>query len=229
MEEYIWTNFLNLRKSEWSTYKCTISKFIKDERNEWFKKLDLIEICIRYLYSYYKSIKDPRISIPTDIFVGELNRNFRRLNFAYRIVNNEIVEITAEEEIKEIETALNTSKNNIRTHLNNALELYSKRPVADYRNSIKESISAVEVFCREKTGKDTLGKSLNELESSGIVIHKLLKSAFDKLYNYTNQPDTGVRHALMDDDGGYVPQSEEALFMLVSCSAFINYLNKKIK
>lgn len=229
MEEYIWTNYLNLRKSEWKTYKCIISQFIKDEQNEWFKKLDLIEICIKYLYSYYKSVKDPRISISADIFVGELSRNFRRLNFAYRIVNNEIVEITSEEEIKEIETALNISKDNIRTHLNNALELYAKRPVADYRNSIKESISAVEVFCREKTGEDTLGKALNKLESNGIVIHKLLKSAFDKLYAYTNQPDTGVRHALMDDDGDYVPQAEEALFMLVSCSAFINYLNKKIK
>ena len=169
------------------------------------------------------------MSISADIFVGELNRNFRRLNFAYRIVNKEIVEITSEEEIKTIETALSSSKDNIKIHLNNALELYSKRPDADYRNSIKESISAVEVFCREKTGEDTLGKALNTLESNGIVIHKLLKSAFDKLYAYTNQPDTGVRHALMDNDGNYVPQAEEALFMLVSCSAFINYLNKKIK
>lgn len=229
MDEYIWTNFLNMRKSDWNIYTDIISTYIRDEQNEWFKKLDLIEICIKYLYSYIKSVKDSRLSILADIFVGELSRNFRRLNFAYRIVNNEIVEITSDEEIKEIETALNTSKDNIRTHLNNALELYSKRPVADYRNSIKESISAVEVFCREKTGEDTLGKALNKLESSGIVIHKLLKSAFDKLYAYTNQPDTGVRHALMDDDGDYVPQAEEALFMLVSCSTFINYLNKKIK
>ena len=226
LDEYIWTNFLNMRKSEWTIYIDIISKYIKNERNEWFKKLDLIEICIKYLY--FNGKKDSGISISADIFVGELNRNFRRLNFAYRIVNKEIVEITSEEEIKEIETALSTSKDNIKIHLNNALELYSKRPVADYINSIKESISAVEVFCREKTGEDTLGKALNKLESNGIVIHKLLKSAFDKLYAYTNQPDTGVRHALMDNDGDYVPQAEEAVFMLVSCSAFINYLNKKL-
>lgn len=227
LDEYIWTNFLNMRKSEWTIYTDIISKYIKNEQNEWFKKLDLIETCIKYLY--FNGKKDLQVSISADIFVGELNRNFRRLNFAYRIVNKEIVEITSEEEIKTIETALSSSKDNIKIHLNNALELYSKRPDADYRNSIKESISAVEVFCREKTGEDTLGKALNTLESNGIVIHKLLKSAFDKLYAYTNQPDTGVRHALMDNDGNYVPQAEEALFMLVSCSAFINYLNKKIK
>lgn len=58
---------------------------------------------------------------------------------------------------------------------------------------------------------------------------KMLKVAFDKLYAYTNQPDTGIRHALMDDEGKYTPSREEALFMLVSCSSFLNYLNAKIR
>jgi hypothetical protein len=204
-----------------------IIDLIDDSSIEWYKKLDLLELIIKTLVKYCnmppiseKIIKD---------YIENINFEFERLKFSYRVINNQIVEITSEEEIKSIETALTTGDGNIREHLNRALELYSKRPVADYRNSIKESISAVEVFCREKTGEDTLGKALNKLESNGIVIHKLLKSAFDKLYAYTNQPDTGARHALMDNDGAYVPQAEEALFMLVSCSAFINYLNKKIK
>ena len=204
-----------------------IINLIDDSSIEWYKKLDLLELIIKTLAKYCnippiseKTIKD---------YIENLNYEFERLKFSYRVINNQIVEITSEEEIKSIETALTTGDGNIREHLSKALELYSKRPVADYRNSIKESISAVEVFCREKTGEDTLGKALNKLESNGIVIHKLLKSAFDKLYAYTNQPDTGVRHALMDNDGDYVPQAEEALFMLVSCSAFINYLNNKIK
>ena len=69
--------------------------------------------------------------------------------------------------------------------------------------------------------------SLNKLEKNGIVFPDVLKYAFDKLYAYTNQPDAGIRHALMDDTGVYTPKAEEAIFMLVSCSAFINYLNKK--
>lgn len=229
MDEYVWVYFCNLRRSAWDSYSHIITSFIGENQNEWFKKLDLIEFCIKYLYATARKEGNNYILHATEIFKDNLHYNFKRLNFAYRIVNKEIVEITSEEEIKEIETALTTTETTIRIHLNNALELYSKRPVADYRNSIKESISAVEVFCREKTGEDTLGKALNKLESNGIVIPKLLKSAFDKLYAYTNQPDTGVRHALMDNDGDYVPQAEEAVFMLVSCSAFINYLNKKIK
>lgn len=223
LDEYIWTNFLNMRKSEWTIYTDIISKYIKNEQNEWFKKLDLIEICIKYIY--LKSEKYSRISILADIFVGELNRNFRRLNFAYRIVNKEIVEITSEEEIKEIETALSTSKDNIKIHLNNALELYSKRPDADYRNSIKESISAVEAISRNITGENVL--NFKKMEEKGVIVPTVLRKAFECLYGYTNDKTTGIRHALMDDTNA--PQAEEALFMLVSCSAFINYLNKKIK
>lgn len=68
---------------------------------------------------------------------------------------------------------------------------------------------------------------LNALEKTGIVIPKILMASFIKLYAYTNQPDNGIRHALMDEDGKYVPGQEEALFMLVSCSSFLNYLKKK--
>jgi len=38
---------------------------------------------------------------------------------------------------------------------------------------------------------------------------------------------TSIRHALIDDEGTYTPTADEAIFMLVSCSAFVNYLRKK--
>ena len=61
----------------------------------------------------------------------------------------------------------------------------------------------------------------------GVIISPALKQAFERLYGYTNDESTGIRHALMNDTNA--PGAEEALFMLVSCSAFINYLNKKIE
>ena len=68
---------------------------------------------------------------------------------------------------------------------------------------------------------------MKKLENSGIVLPQSLKSAFEKLYEYTNQPETGIRHALMEEEGNYVPSLEEALFMLVACSAFVNYMQAK--
>lgn len=225
MDEYVWTYFCNLRKSTWDPYSHIITSFIGENQNEWFKKLDLIELCIKYLYATARTESNQYILHATEIFERDLQHNFKRLNFAYRIVNKEIVEITSKEEIKSIETALTTSNGNIREHLSKALELYSKRPIADYRNSIKESISAVEAISRNITGENVL--NLKKMEEKGVVVPTVLRKAFECLYGYTNDKTTGIRHALMDDTNA--PQAEEALFMLVSCSAFINYLNKKIK
>ena len=63
---------------------------------------------------------------------------------------------------------------------------------------------------------------IKKLEKS-INIHPTLKSAFNKLYGWTSDAD-GIRHAMTD-----VPnlQAEDARFMMVICSAFVNYLVEK--
>ena len=229
LEEYLWVYFLNERAANFSDgykYHVVATVYIEDKSNAWYKKLDIIEKTIQYLRNF--DAKNHKFYSVASNFIKLLNSAFERLNFAYRIINDEIVEITSEQEIKTIEIAIDNSARNVKMHLNRALELYAQRPDGDYRNSIKESISAVEAFCREKTGENTLGKALNKLEKNGIVFPDVLKHAFDKLYAYTNQPDAGIRHALMDDTGVYTPKAEETIFMLVSCSAFINYLNNSI-
>lgn len=224
MEEYLWTDFLNKRKVDFGG-RPVATTFINNVSYKWYNKLDLIELSIKYLYTYSESNCLQDAIDETHKFVQNLNREFKRLNFAYRIINKEIVEITTEEEIIAIEEALTSSKDNIRTHLNNALELYAQRPTGDYRNSIKESISAVEAMSRNITGDNVL--NFKKMEDKGVIIPPVLRQAFEKLYGYTNDKTTGIRHAIMNDTNA--PQAEEALFMLVSCSAFINYLNKKTK
>ena len=70
----------------------------------------------------------------------------------------------------------------------------AQRPQPDYRNSIKESISAVEATARLVTGdpKLTLSKALNELEKH-VPIHPALKAACGNLYGYASD-EQGVRH-----------------------------------
>lgn len=228
LEEYVWVFFLNKRKNDFYTcagHKIVSTPYFLDKNILWYKKLDLIEFIVKYLDCRARK-KEIAINLYNS-FIVMLNMFFSRHHYAYKIVNNEVVEVTSEEEVKSIETAIDGSRDNIKEHLSNALGLYAKRPDGDYRNSIKESISAVEAYCREKTGESTLGRALKKLETSGVVIPKMLKDTFEKLYAYTNQPDTGIRHALMDEDGEYVPKQEEALFMLVSCCSFLNYLKKK--
>lgn len=222
LEEYLWRYFLENRANDfWSAgggHYIVATQFVLDKSNPWYRKLDIIEESLNYfmIKRYYNWAK---------ILSEKFNKEFIRLNFGYRIIDNKIVEVTSEEEIIAIEQALKSRNNSVKLHLNKALELLSLRPEGDYRNSIKESISAVEAFNRTITGGSDF--NLKKMENKGIVLPSVLKKAFDTLYGYTCDPEIGVRHSLMDVDSDYIPNSEEAIFMLVSCSAFINYLEKK--
>lgn len=147
----------------------------------------------------------------------------------YRIIDENIVQITSEEEIIEIEQAVIDSSiwKPVNIHLKTSIEYFSNRENPDFRNSVKEAISAVESLCVIITGYNdaTLGKALSEIERK-YKIHGALKSAFSSLYGYTSDS-AGIRHSLLEDD--ILVTMEDAKFMLVSCSAFINYLRVKTK
>jgi len=145
----------------------------------------------------------------------------------YRFVDGHIVQITAKEEIESVESALTGIKRGpVREHLGRAVELLSDRRAPDYRNSIKESISAVEALVKSICGaeKGTLGDLLKDL-SQRHPVHPSLDAAFGKLYGYTSDA-KGIRHALIEGDS---VSFEEAKFMLVVCSAFINYVRGVLK
>lgn len=150
------------------------------------------------------------------------NEIFEKEFVGYRFVGEHIVAICDDVEIKEIEQSLDVKFKGCKTQIQNALRLLSDRNKPDYKNSIKESISAVESICSIITGKNkaTLGDALKVLESKRGLKGQL-KSAFEKLYNFTNDKG-GIRHS----EGLFVSDVsfEEAKFMLVSCCAFINYL-----
>lgn len=144
----------------------------------------------------------------------------------YRFAGDKLVPITSEEDIAAVERAsADTSLfPNSREHLRQALSLLAQKPTPDYRNSIKESISAVEGLCATITGdpKATLGQALKSIDPQA-QLHGALRSAFEKLYGYTSDA-KGIRHALMEEAG---LEQEDAVFMLVACSAFISYVIAK--
>lgn len=229
IERELWMHFANRRLSEFEQhgqYYLIFNELLLTGQLPWNRILDLIEYVCKWLslnVTNYKYLED----VLND-FEANINDEFDRLDYGYRIVNHCITDITAEAEIDSINEAVNNSKDNVRIHIQSAIENYCARPNPDIRNSIKESISAVEATCRELTGENTLGNALKRLEDNGVVIHKMLKDEFVKFYAYTNDPNSGIRHALMDNDGTYVPSKDEAYYMLVSCSAFINYLKRKV-
>lgn len=147
-----------------------------------------------------------------------INHILEEYNSAYRFVGKDIAEITDSNEIEAIDNAIGESGKPVRMHLEAALKMLSDRETPDYRNSIKESISAVEAACREATKQPaaTLGDALKNIQN----IHPAMQRAFGQLYGYTSDA-SGIRHSLSDESN--ITYSD-AKFMLVACSAFISYL-----
>lgn len=178
---------------------------------KWFEVYDFVEFVADY---------GPRES--NQKFIEVANSFLERENAAYRFIGGRIVEITSAEEIEEVEAALEGAGKypGVQTHLKTALALLSDRKSPDYRNSIKESISAVESLAKQLAGREggTLGAVLNTLEKAK-KLHPAMKSAFSSLYGYSSDAD-GIRHALLEEPN---LTKADARFMLVCCSAFINY------
>ena len=145
----------------------------------------------------------------------------------YRIVAGEVAPITNKSEIETIEQAANTDYPSVNQHIQKAVSLYADINSPDYENSIKESISAVEAICSIITGitgkEATLGNTIKHLKDRGLHIHKAMESGFSSLYGYTSD-ENGIRHGGIDFKNA---PAEDAKYMLVSCSAFVNYLIEK--
>ena len=182
----------------------------------WFDIYDFIDIHLSFLP------EDDRMQR-----VKQYNDILEQEKAGYRIVAGEVAPITNKTEIQCIEQATMTPYQSVNQHIQKALTLYADIKSPDYENSVKESISAVEAMCCIITemsgGQATLGAAIKKLKNNGVHIHSAMEKAFLALYGYTSD-ENGIRHGGIDFQ--YVP-AEDAKYMLVSCSAFVNYLMEK--
>lgn len=214
--QYLWERFFHKKSNNF--YSHDFPNFLEHwffDEIEWYEIYDLLQTIVLVLKLQNRNYC---------IFTAAINNELTRYLASYRFVDIEIIEINSDEEIKEIETAVNSPIEEINIQLQNALHKLSDRENPDYRHSIKESISAVECICRKITGKGTLGKAIADLEKKGLELNSQLKGGLNHLYNYTND-ENGIRHSIMDMDEEV--NMEEARFMLITCSAFVNYLLEK--
>lgn len=190
--------------------------------------LTVIEALVQYWDSYMQKWR-PDYYIEYYGYVDsslyeEANEVFEKEYIGYRFIDEKITPISDKYEVAAVNEALQNIYQPVREHISKANALLADRENPDYENSIKESISAVEAICEIVTSfhgqEATLGNMLKNLESKGIHIHPALKSAFSSLYGYTSNA-SGIRHA--KKMGGEDSTFAEAKYMLVSCSAFVNY------
>jgi len=180
----------------------------------WNEVYDLLEFIVSHFQHLWPSL--PNL----------LNTILERELSGYRFVSGHLADVTNQEELAMIDDAVRDTRfAGVSSHITRALELYADRASPDYRNSIKESISAVESIARlvAKNPNATLGDALKIIEKNARL-HSALKEGFLKLYGYTSD-EQGIRHAMLDE-----PKftAADARFFLVSCSAFVNYLKVQL-
>lgn len=163
-----------------------------------------------------------------EIFIEQSNEILAQEKSAYRFVAGELVEITSDEEIESLEEALSetTAFTASRLHLSTALRKFGDRAKPDYRNAVKESISAVESAFTTLNGEksNSLKIAIDKAERSGLILPPGLKNGIKNIYGWTSD-ESGIRHALTQD--GETVGQDEAKLMIVLCAAFVNYLTAR--
>lgn len=183
---------------------------------KWFEIYDFIEFTIK--------------NCPEKLskhFRDFCNETLEREKSGYRFVNFQLVDISSPKEIESIEEAIKKSSKfyGVQEHLKTSLVFLSDRKNPDYRNSIKESISAVESLVKvvTKDEKGTLGSALKVLRKNNDL-HPAFEKSLSILYGYTSDAD-GIRHSLLEKSS---LTYTDAKFMLVTCTAFMNYIIGKL-
>jgi hypothetical protein len=202
----IWFSFLKFPTDQMPHDKFSL---VNQMRKHWFSwnyldKYDFIDFVIQ----------GRELPMHRENFINDLNFVLKRELSGYRIIKEILAPITSETEIREIEKAIDNTADKKKykgasIHLNTALNKLADRENPDYRNSIKESISAIESICKEISNnkKADLAMALKDLKKA-IPIHPALEQGFLKIYGYTSDGD-GIRHALTDEPN---LDQEDALF-----------------
>lgn len=196
----------------------------------WHQIYNLVEFLVKHHYYILHHVAgfhvdQRKLSNLKEGMENRFNHMFEVERSGFRFIGGVLSPITDQLELDAVASSivqLNEAQLvGAKKHIQTALELFSKRPTPDYRNSIKESISAVESVAKIIGTKDGDGISTAlKVLGDKANLHGALKSAFEKLYGFTSDDD-GIRHAMIDDPSvGF----DEAKYMIVSCSAFCSYL-----
>ncbi len=211
--EYIWSDYWARPADDYPGLEKMMSRLKTSFlQGSWFFAFDVLELA--FLYEFESGFNRTRLR-------ESIARRLTQESSAYMLVGNNIVERMTEVEAQSVELALNSDSDAVRTHFREALKKLSDRQTPDYRNSIKESISAIESACKKLTGDQSgdLNRALQKLDKQK-PFHPAFKESLEKLYAWTSD-ESGIRHSIKDAP---TVTKADAQFMLVACSAFVNYL-----
>jgi hypothetical protein len=188
----------------------------------WHLVYELLEHAVHRAHAYSGGIISPAKAI------AAANQILEAEHSGFRFIGGALTRVMHAVEAEGVEGALAAAKvsglDGVHEHISQALALFGKRPDPDYRNAIKEAISAVEgtVKLIEDVRGGGLQDALDALAKKADI-HKALREGLVKLYGFTSDA-SGIRHPLME---ATTVGEEDARFMIVTCSAAVNWIITK--
>lgn len=179
IQEYYFNLPIDEMGNSWQSYYEKVRENFFECK--WYKVYDFLEFLIST--GFINICQKQRRENGVVSFESEINNALELEGAAYRLIGNTIVQISCSHEVEAVNQAMvHNPFENVRIHLETAAKLLSDRQNPDYRNSIKESISAVEAACKELTGdeKGTLGLLLRQMKEHGIYMHEAFQSSINK-------------------------------------------------
>lgn len=150
--ESIWFSFFKEPLDQIPNNTDRVSRQLRDRYFSW-KYLDT--------YDFIDFVASKKTPFDDEEFIKACNFILKRELSGYRFVNRQLAPITNDQEIHEIERAIASASERrligVKTHLSEAINKLSDKKAPDYRNSIKESISAVESVCQVISGNNKAG------------------------------------------------------------------------
>jgi hypothetical protein len=156
----IWTEFMHMPIDEFqlNTWQ-QVQKFSKETfySQDWMQVFAIIE----FTFIHFNPIIYKKADLQKAI-----NEHLSDYSSAFRLVGDRFAPISDEEQLREVELALDIPLKPVKEHLKNALQSLRDPSSTASLDSTRESIHAVESLCQILTGQpnDSLGPALNKLK-----------------------------------------------------------------
>jgi hypothetical protein len=159
----MWDQVFRLPEGEIPLHHCVQAETKKRfMAYQWFEVYHFVEWLLPRV-NRFRGTSDRRTDpIPAQA----LNNYLEREMSGYRVVKQQLVPVTSPTEVAEIQKAATPKQgyDSVAAHINSALWLMSKKPDPDYRNSVKESVTAVEAAVNLLTGAGGIDEVVRVLE-----------------------------------------------------------------
>lgn len=229
----IWTDYWHQPIDAFPNGHWRFFPFLKRRivEGEWYEGYNLIDFVLNEIDRFAAQIREESSDYysewaqkPVKTRTTYINAILEREGSGYRIINSSVAPITNETEIAAIGQAAKSSGEapGASAYIQQALEAISKKPSPDYSSVVSKSILAVESAAKAVAlGKNnTLADALSSLGKSA-EIHPAIIEGWKNIYGFSSDAG-GIRHAKHNE-----PVEVDfafAKYMLVTCSAFVNYL-----